>query len=128
MSEWRAGRPADCCGLLRSTSSVRSSPPIPPNDVAASFYERYVERDRAIDHELTAVLLDKREQFSIREVSALNTLLPEHWKETLVAVSNDMAEIRERDAFDLLMKHVKYDIDVHVCTIFSSSECQLTRK
>ena len=123
MSEWRAGRRADCCGLLRFTSSVRSSPPIPPNDFAASFYERYVERDRAIDHELTAALL-----FSIREVSALNTLLPGHWKETLVAVSNDMAEIRERDAFDLLMKHVKYDTDVHVCTIFSSSECQSTRK
>ena len=61
---------------------------IPLNDVVASFYERCVEADRAIDEELAAALLDRRAGSNIREATALNTLLQDHKKETLVAVNN----------------------------------------
>ena len=40
-------------------------------------------------------------------------MLQEHKKEALVAVNNEMPEILERDAFNLLMKQVKNDIDVY---------------
>ena len=87
--------------------------PFQPHDKVASFYERYVEGNRAIDQGLAAALLDKREEFIIREVTAPNTLQQEREKDTSVAVNNDMPELLERDAFNLLMKQVNYDTDVY---------------
>ena len=87
--------------------------PIPEALITERYYKRYAEGDTSIETDIIAGLIEKTDQFDIRDIAVLHALIGEHQTHKPVQMSvTSLAEI-DNDRFHLELKQAQYDMEVY---------------
>ncbi|CAK9028727.1 unnamed protein product [Durusdinium trenchii] len=88
--------------------------PVDPNKLQAEWYDNFGSGENSVDGELQALLMDKSDTFDVkRDCPSLRKLVEDHKFSKPVAMDTVEEVSLQVDKFALIMKQLKYDVQVY---------------
>ena len=88
--------------------------PVDPNKLQAEWYDNFASGENSVDGELQALLMDKSDTFDVkRDCPSLRKLVEDHKFSKPVAMDTVEEVSLQVDKFALIMKQLKYDVQVY---------------